>query len=296
MMACKYPITVRNPMYRVNPSAMQFLKVPCNKCVKCRQRRSRQWIFRLKQENKNSENSYFVTLTYDDENLVWSNTGVPTLSKSDFQRFVKRLRKSQGKKYPGLKLRYFACGEYGSKTFRPHYHAILFNVDHTLIQQAWSLDGAPIGFAHIGHVTEDSIAYNTKYILKSNCEYQEQFKDDDSFQREFALMSKGIGKSYSDNKEVVNYHNKIMENVVRDEKGYITPLPRYYKDKIFGEEKREELRKKTVIEAKKLDIEQYFKDIELDKAGGNPYKDKVARQQYEDYLVYKRLTQKQSKL
>lgn len=295
-MACKYPITVKNPLFRINPVAKQFLKVPCNKCVKCRQRRSRQWIYRLKQENKSSENSYFVTLTYEDSNLVYADSGVPTLCKPDYQRFVKRLRKAQAKKRPGLKLRYFACGEYGSKTYRPHYHALMFNVIPELIEKAWSLDGEPIGLVHIGTVTEDSIAYNTKYILKSNCEYQEQFKDDKSFQREFALMSKGIGKSYSDNPEVVKYHNKIMENVVRDENGYITPLPRYYKDKIFDEEKREELRKKTVFEAKKLDIEEYYKEIKADKEGGKPYSDKVARQQYEDYLVYKRLTQKQSKL
>lgn len=282
-------------MFRINPTAHMYLKVPCGKCVKCKQRRSRQWIFRLKQENRASENSYFVTLTYEDENLVWADCGVPTLSKSDFQRYIKRLRKAQGK-ISGLKLRYFACGEYGSKTFRPHYHALLFNVVPELIEKCWSLDGNPIGLVHIGNVTEDSIAYNTKYIMKSNCEFQDQFNDDRSFQREFALMSKGIGKVYSDNREVQQYHNRIMENCVRDEKGMITPLPRYYKDKIFDEESREELRKKTVFEAKKLDVEKFFKEIQQDNEGGKPYKDKIAKQQYEDYIVHKRLTNKNSKL
>ncbi|MEM3318733.1 MAG: hypothetical protein QXT80_04215 [Thermoplasmatales archaeon] len=206
------------------------------------------------------------------------------------------MRKAQERKYPGLKLKYFACGEYGSKTFRPHYHALIFNVAEEFIEKCWSIDGEPIGIVHIGTVTEDSIAYNTKYIMKAVCEYQDQFKDDRSFQREFALMSKGIGKGYSDNESIKRYHNKNLENCVRDEKGFITPMPRYYKDKLFDEEKREELRKKTVIEAKKLDVEEFWKEIKEDKEGGKPYKHKVQRQQYEDYIFNKRLTNKQSKL
>ncbi|AXB22553.1 replication initiation protein [Lynx canadensis associated microvirus CLP 9413] len=47
-----------------------------------------------------------------------------TLAKRDFQLFMKRLRKA----FPDQKIRYFAAGEYGSETFRPHYHAILFGL------------------------------------------------------------------------------------------------------------------------------------------------------------------------
>lgn len=42
------------------------------------------------------------------------------------QKFFKRLRKKFGEG-----IRYFACGEYGSKNGRPHYHALLFNFDFT---------------------------------------------------------------------------------------------------------------------------------------------------------------------
>ena len=44
------------------------------------------------------------------------------LKKSDFQKFIKRLRKDYD-------IKYFACGEYGDKTLRPHFHAILFGVN-----------------------------------------------------------------------------------------------------------------------------------------------------------------------
>jgi len=47
-----------------------------------------------------------------------------SLSKKDFQLYMRRLRFDAGK---GLK--YYVCGEYGTKSNRPHYHAIIFNCD-----------------------------------------------------------------------------------------------------------------------------------------------------------------------
>lgn len=56
---------------------------------------------------------------------------VPFLRKYDLQKFFKRLRKyfsDNEKKYhiPYGKIRYYACGEYGPRHFRPHYHVILW--------------------------------------------------------------------------------------------------------------------------------------------------------------------------
>ena len=63
---------------------------------------------------------FFITLTYDDAHLPYNQS----LSVRDFQLFMKRLRKEFGSG-----VRFFHCGEYGEKTGRPHYHAILFNCD-----------------------------------------------------------------------------------------------------------------------------------------------------------------------
>ena len=50
---------------------------------------------------------------------------IPYLNPLDLQRFFKRFRK-QLTKYTDEKIRYYACGEYGPRTFRPHFHGLLF--------------------------------------------------------------------------------------------------------------------------------------------------------------------------
>ena len=79
----------------------------------------------------------FLTLTYNDDNLP-SDVG---LHKDDLQRFFKRLRKALDTK----KIRYFACGEYGDTTSRPHYHAIVFGLGLNEIDKKYVTDAWPLG-------------------------------------------------------------------------------------------------------------------------------------------------------
>lgn len=111
----------------------------------------------------------FITLTYNDANLPPSGS----LHLPDFQNFMKRLRK----KY-GAGIRFYHCGEYGENTFRPHYHACLFNFDFPdkilfktsndnrlytseILSELW-----PLGHHLIGDVTFESAAYCARYIMK----------------------------------------------------------------------------------------------------------------------------------
>lgn len=55
----------------------------------------------------------------------------PYLSKRELQLFMKRLRKYLDK-YEGQKIRFFATGEYGPLSFRPHFHILLFVDDPSL--------------------------------------------------------------------------------------------------------------------------------------------------------------------
>lgn len=145
------------------------IKVPCGQCIGCRLEKSRQWAIRCLHEASLYSHNCFITLTYDEIHLPPNES----VDLRHFQLFMKRLRK----KYSGS-IRYYHCGEYGTKNNRPHYHAIIFNHDfkdkqlHTVInknnlyiskelQTLW-----PFGYSSIGDVTFKSAAYVARYILK----------------------------------------------------------------------------------------------------------------------------------
>lgn len=223
-MICQTPITIRN---KADPKKLEV--VPCGKCVYCCQRRQREWSVRLKQELKNSTNAVFLTLTLADENLIYTDCDKATLSKRHLQLFMKRLRKGVSGKFV-----YYAVGEYGSKTKRPHYHMILFNCPENDYQKYWQL-----GHVHQGTVTGASISYTLKYMMKQLdfSEYYD-YKSTEGILSPFALMSKGIGRSYIDERR--KWHKQeITRNHVVTEGGIKTNLPRYYREKIYSKLERD---------------------------------------------------------
>ena len=114
-MYCVQPITIQ---VRPDGKALQNLEVPCGKCIGCRIAKRKEWSLRMLHELTYHPQSSFVTLTYDDYHLP----PCCSLKKRHLQLFLKRLRKNLGER----RIKYFACGEYGGQTMRPHYHAILF--------------------------------------------------------------------------------------------------------------------------------------------------------------------------
>ena len=87
----------------------------------CRIDKRRDWLLRLYHERLMHDDAVFVTLTYDKDRLPMGHS----LSKADFQLFMKRLRQKIWRK-DRTKVRFFAVGEYGNEKKRPHYHAIIF--------------------------------------------------------------------------------------------------------------------------------------------------------------------------
>ncbi len=204
--------------------------VPCGHCIKCLQRRQNAWAFRLEQELKVSTSAMFLTLTY--ENAPKSFNGIDTLDKRDFQKFMKRLRKKlqYDNTVNKTKIKYYACGEYGDKTERPHYHAIVFNLPRPFekfLLKAWKL-----GHIHIGTVTEASIFYTTKYALKGLRRKKAWDYDELGREPEFQLMSNGLGISY--NKEpIIDYLRTNGTELLTMQGGVKKTLPRYYIEKMF---------------------------------------------------------------
>jgi hypothetical protein len=204
-------------------------------------RRSSHWSFRINEESKKAKTSCFLTLTYEDQPL--SPNGLPTLVKKDYQKFIKRLRKL----VPSLKgknrLKYFACGEYGTKTQRPHYHAIAFNIpqdiinDATIIRDTWKHGHVLVTNSNlktinyvVGYITKGG---HTKQLDKVNGVYDDRIP-------EFQLMSKGLGESYLTPQMVQYYKDRKLFCIVH-ENGHILSMPRYYKNKIFNKEELKEL-------------------------------------------------------
>lgn len=231
------------PMQIKNKKTAELTTVPCSKCPECKARRASGWSFRLMQEERVSSSAFFITLTYDTDYVPITRNGFMGLDKKHLQLFFKRLRKAHGN--TGETIKYYAVGEYGGKTYRPHYHIILFNAQLELIEPAWRVKDVPIGHIHFGYVEAASVGYTLKYISKPS---RIPLHRNDDRQPEFSLMSKGLGMSYLSD-SMVHWHKCDLENrmYVNLQDGKKASMPRYYKDKIYNDEER-------------LKIGQAFKD------------------------------------
>lgn len=157
MASCISPLSIKRGEVRT--------VVPCGKCNFCLQRKRSEWAFRLRQELKVCTSAYFLTLTYRDECLPLSPCGIPELRKDHMQLFMKRLRKENAR-HCGSRLRYYSVGEYGTRTDRPHYHSIMFNLCQEAViklDSIWSLGGT-----YVGPVGPGAIPYVTKYHLNKH--------------------------------------------------------------------------------------------------------------------------------
>ena len=222
------------PFYKKDEIKQEYMALPCGKCPACLKRRASGWSFRLVKEEERNNSALFVTLTYDTEHVPITRNGFMNLDKTDLQKFFKRLRKRCYEK-----VRYYAVGEYGSKTQRPHYHIILFNATPLAVENSWKINDIPIGSIHIGHVTEASIGYTLKYMEKQRI--IPMHRNDDR-NKEFSVMSKGIGENYLTEK-ITRWHKNDLDNrmylPLKD--GRKIAMPRYYKDKLYNENERKRI-------------------------------------------------------
>lgn len=215
------------------PVGEENLLLPCGTCVGCRQRRAAEWASRSVAESSLHEHNSFVTLTYDDFNVPRDGGLVP----EHLQKFLKRVRAGLARSLPGLlgdRLRFLACGEYGDKSDRPHYHALLFGCGFSdgypirknlyashVLTRLWGL-----GHASYGGVSGASAAYVAQYSLKKQSVRNWSKCDQDGvvLQQPFLRCSlkPGIGASWLEKYKRDCRHGYL----VRD--GQKRPVPRYY--------------------------------------------------------------------
>lgn len=201
--------------------------IPCGTCLGCRLEFARQWSIRCLHESKLYRDNVFVTLTYDERHLPDGGTLVP----DDFTNFLRRVRY----KYPGV--RYFMSGEYGDRTNRPHYHALLFNCwfgdrmfysgqgDSRLYtsKECDALWG--LGACKLGDVTAQSAGYVARYAMKKAIIGNKAVEYYGGRVPEYLRMSRrpGIGKLWFD-----KYRSEIYRNDSCIVDGREVKPPKYY--------------------------------------------------------------------
>lgn len=253
MLPCLNPVDIKDPRY----SYKKYMLVSCGKCLNCKLNSAKMWSIRIMHELKDWSCASFITLTYDDEHLPKDGS----LDKSDLQKFFKRLRKN----LQGRKIKYFACGEYGEHTFRPHYHIILFGVgsnEESVIQKSWSVYDKDnlekfsiLGFIQCGSVSSASAGYVARYTAKGGLSDEECYKR--GIQPQFLVMSRrpGIGSNLANCKE---YQSWISNTGFCVDKGVKYPIPRYYKSKLEPQ-LFDKLRKKIIDYVSSVHNKNYHK-------------------------------------
>lgn len=203
----------------------------CGQCWECRLNRAREWATDCMLEKEygyyvdkektivaqyEDNECWFITLTYEDVFLPQHTTvntetgeifrGI-SVQIEDLQKFWKRVRKH----YPNAKIKYLQALEYGSQTYRPHAHAIVFGLPLNVtkfskignnnmgdaewispeLEELWGL-----GHTRVGRVTWRSCAYVARYTLKKIGEKTDAWYMAQGKRPEIKSNSRGIGEVY----------------------------------------------------------------------------------------------------
>ncbi|AXL14619.1 replication initiator protein [Microviridae sp.] len=254
------------------------IDVPCGQCLGCRADVANEWELRMLHEQKCHDESSFITLTYDMENLPFDGG----LSKEHWTAFMKALRKRVS-----IKIRFVMGAEYGEERLqssipwlindgdrllgRPHFHAIIYGYDFPdkqpiseskgnilyeseLLQKCW-----PYGFSSIGEANNTTARYTLKYIYKqlrgdSKTQYKrihpetgEEYPIEPEFRRSSRMP--GIGAPW-----VKKYYSDLFKGYCTiDGKKYV--IPDYYMDLLekMANENNDFTRELEEIKANRLD-------------------------------------------
>lgn len=261
-----------------------FTEIPCGKCIDCRLNYSRQWADRCIFESEYYKDSecWFLTITYDDDHImdIGSNVFSGTLEKKELSAFLKRLRRHC--EYHGISsgVRFYACGEYGSKTFRPHYHMILYGLDlkenDSMVPWVKSKSGfwtwrSPLlesiwkkGMIVVSPISWDTCAYTARYVMKKVGGLTADEYVANGVEPEFVLMSRrpGIGREYFDD----NYEKiyECDEVFIKGADGGRKGKPPKYYDSLYEKISPDNYKK---IKDRRREIAERTRQLKLQKTG-----------------------------
>ena len=248
------------------------IELPCGQCIGCRLEYSRQWAVRCVLEAMQYEHNYFITLTYSPEEIPkkYDNVNIDfdtgefvgyftsnPLVPEHVTKFMKDLRRYFEYHYDWHNIRFYAVGEYGEQSMRPHYHLILFNCpipDLELLgvsngQTFWKSDILQEqiwkkGIVSIGTCTFESCAYVARYMLKKQKGLNSDYYSNLGLSPPFSRCSRmpGIAREYYDKERDKIYSTDSL--VITNGKGIAKKVkpPSYY-DKLYDIDNPEDLKR-----------------------------------------------------
>ena len=241
---CIRTILVPNPKYRANKKnkgivpeckdrRLLYVPVACGRCFECRRKKASEWMARLSEEIRNHNKCHFITMTYNNASLsilraeckekgqIGTNNEIAALS---VRRWLERIRKQTKKS-----IKHWIVTELTDEG-RIHLHGLIWAERNYL--ELWKY-----GFTYVGtYVTEKTINYIVKYILKTNYV--------DKYYRPKIMASSGIGIGYLYDEKRVElnfYQGEETDQTYRTRTGRKIHLPEYYRNKIYTDEEREKL-------------------------------------------------------
>lgn len=275
-MSCPIPIRIINPHYRkiASLSAIDvsqyedredyYLDVPCGVCYHCRKKYKSQWNIRLQHHyrylsKEQQTNSYFVTLTFDDDHLP-----NPRPTKAEVSPLVRKFLERVRKRYK-RSFTHWIVSELGSTTKRYHLHGIFFDIPFPI----WQLtDLWKYGFTSYRQLNPRRISYCTSYANKQIKGLLELPSE-----RQHVFCSPGIGKAFTDDSVNILFSHKdstIVPFTYFNNRP--VALPRYYRTKMFTPDELEDVK------------ESYFHFLSEDVIPDPPYY--LGTTRFDDYTLY----------
>lgn len=237
-----------------------YLLVPCGRCIDCRRKRGKEWRTRLQHELMYGDfrTVYFITLTFSPE---WyekfeielpAYAGAPRrkVNNEGVSRAVRLFLERYRKKF-GRSLRHFFVTERGEEKGRVHMHGLIFDPRPALDIERSKYKGRTIdksydllvfnqrfseiwsyGYTYVEPICCKTVNYVTKYITK-------YYEHDKEFIPK-VFVSPGFGACFCRNRQMVDWTKKISGKDGRFcyVAGVRRALPRYYFEKIYGEQER----------------------------------------------------------
>lgn len=236
-----------------------------NRAVKfierAREKQIREQIYKNGERNRHC---YVITREIPcDKRRLAVDTYFLSLRREDVKKWLKKCRRLWEYAHPNDKLNfsYYGAGEYGSQTWRPHYHFQFFGLTDEqalFFSNEWQKQYGYVDCETIDKGNSDSTLKVSQYVAKYICKIPVAFLDNEEHQatienknieksRKQGSLNYGISDDFENIKldilagyNTTEYNLDIAKEIIKNKAVYhyagnTYPIPRKLKDKVFKE-------------------------------------------------------------